>query len=103
MKSEVDKAICVVFVLISVGTKKVIPITSRRMSDISFEEQIRLEEEERKRKSEEAEAAKAEADEFGRVFSADGQTYTDKDGCLFEWVADKNAADGLGRRMFRAL
>ena len=61
------------------------------MSDISFEEQIRLEEEEQKRKSEEADAAKAEADEFGRVFSADGQTYTDKDGCLFEWVADKSA------------
>ena len=60
------------------------------MSDISFEEQIRLEEEERKRKIEEAETKK-DADEFGRVFSADGLSYTDKDGCVFEWVADKNA------------
>lgn len=61
------------------------------MGDISFEEQIRLEEEEeRKRKEAEAEVKK-DADEFGRVFSADGLSYTDKDGCMFEWVADKNA------------
>ena len=34
---------------------------------------------------------KKDADEFGRIFSADGLSYTDKDGCMFEWVSDKNA------------